>query len=70
MIRGIIEFIEPDAKGNYKYEEFAITADEVHALEELVINVGKEIINLDFWDKRCDDADCEYCKLRDIMLQG
>ncbi len=70
MVQGIVEFIEPDAKGSYKFEQFDITAEEVHALEEQVIFVGKEIINLDFWERRCDDKDCEYCKLRDIMLQG
>ncbi|PIV70643.1 hypothetical protein COW57_04170, partial [Candidatus Roizmanbacteria bacterium CG17_big_fil_post_rev_8_21_14_2_50_39_7] len=22
------------------------------------------ILNLSFWDTRCEDKDCEYCKLR------
>ena len=30
-------------------------------------NDFKEIINLDFWDKSCDDPKCEYCHMRETM---
>ncbi len=66
--QAVIDFIEPDAKGNYKHEIFDITDEEVQALEQQIIFVANEILNLSFWDRRCDDKDCEYCKLRDIML--
>ncbi len=67
MISGEIDFIEPDTKGNYKKEKFEIKKEEVNELEEQINKVAKEIINLDFWDRLCDDAKCEYCNMRKIM---
>jgi len=67
MISGEIDFIEPDIRGNYKKEKFEIKKEEVNELEEQINNVAKEIINLDFWDKLCDDAKCDYCNMRKIM---
>jgi hypothetical protein len=29
--------------------------------------VGNEILNLSFWDKYCDDQNCEFCQLRKMM---
>ena len=67
MISGEIDFIEPDVKGNYKKEKFKIERGEVKELEEQINKVAKEIINLDFWDKSCDDPKCEYCRMRKTM---
>ena len=62
-----IDFIEPNDKGQYKKEAFEITDQEV---EELVIEINRvadEILNLKFWNRICDDKDCEYCALRKMM---
>ena len=68
MKEGVIDFIEPDEKGNFKSEKFIITDQMVKDLEKEIIRVSEDIINLEFWDKRCDDTKCEYCKLRDLTM--
>jgi DNA helicase-2/ATP-dependent DNA helicase PcrA len=67
MISGDIDFVEPDAKGNYKKERMIISDDEVRELEEKIREVAAEIRTLAFWDKKCDDKECEYCALRETM---
>jgi DNA helicase-2/ATP-dependent DNA helicase PcrA len=67
MVSGEIDFIEPDKNGNYKKEKFEISKKEVKELEEQIKTIGKEIINLDFWNKSCSDPKCEYCNMRKIM---
>jgi DNA helicase-2/ATP-dependent DNA helicase PcrA len=67
MKDGVIQFIEPDDRGAMHREEFAITAGEVKALEKLVVDVAREILDLSFWDKGCHKPDCKYCDLRKGM---
>jgi len=67
MISGDIDFIEPDEKGRYHKEHFEIEDEEVIELKETIHETAKEILNLSFWDSRCEKKDCEYCKLRENM---
>lgn len=68
MQTGTIDFVEPDEKtGKYKREEFSITKKEVDKLSETINNVAKEIYNFEFWNKKCESAECEFCALREIM---
>ncbi len=67
MNDGVLDFIEPNQSGKYKKECFKITNDEVTELKEEIRHVSNEIMNLSFWDKRCDDPKCEACALRDLM---
>lgn len=67
MKEGVIEFIEPDQSGRYRKESFLVENKEVEELKKLVKQTAKEILNLSFWDKFCDDKDCEYCALRKLM---
>ena len=67
MSSGDIDFIEPDAKGRYHKERFEIEEGEVDELKETIANSAKEIMDLSFWNERCDNKDCEYCALRDKM---
>ncbi len=67
MTEGVISFIEPDQKGRYHKESFYITKEEVAALKDVILNVSEEIFNLSFWNKFCDDPQCEYCALRKVM---
>lgn len=62
-----VDFIEPNDKGQYKKESFMINDDEVAELEQLILKVSSEIMNLKFWNKTCDDKDCEFCELRRMM---
>jgi DNA helicase-2/ATP-dependent DNA helicase PcrA len=66
----IIDFIEPDDRGRYHREQFFVTDGEVIELVTLIQKVSKEILDLDFWDKRCDDKKCEYCRLREMVEEG
>lgn len=63
MISGELDFIEPDNNGKYRKDRFEIIDKEVEDLKNLVIEKAREIYNFDFWDKSCEDKDCEYCRL-------
>lgn len=67
MTSGDIDFVEPDDKNKYKKESFSILKEEINELEGLIKKTAHEILELEFWEKRCDDKDCEYCALRDMM---
>lgn len=67
MQEGVIDFVEPDQKGRFHQERFIIDESEVAELRKTVETVAEEIYNLSFWDKRCDEKDCDYCKLRDFL---
>lgn len=68
MQTGTIDFVEPDPKsGVFKKEIFEITDDHVRELEQQIQDVATEIHSMSFWDTRCDDKDCEFCALRDLM---
>jgi DNA helicase-2/ATP-dependent DNA helicase PcrA len=67
MELGTIDFVEPNKKGKYQHESFALGEKEVEALESLVKKVANEIQNLSFWNTRCKRPACEYCALRESM---
>ncbi len=67
MNNGIIEFLEPNDAGVYKREVFEITDKETQELLDLVIATADDIVNLSFWGKKCNDHDCEYCSLRELI---
>jgi succinate dehydrogenase/fumarate reductase-like Fe-S protein len=67
MVSATIDFVEPDDKGKYKQENFTVMKEEEQELIDLIKKVSAEILNLDFWDKSCDDKDCEFCQLRQMM---
>lgn len=67
MISGQIDFTEPDAKGKYHKEVFYINDDEVSELEELIKEKVAEIMDLKFWNERCNKKECEFCALRDLV---
>ncbi|NQV88093.1 MAG: ATP-dependent helicase [Parcubacteria group bacterium] len=66
MVSGEIDFIEPDEKGKYKREKFDIDNKEVVTLKDIIKKTAKEILELSFWDKTCDDKECDYCALRSL----
>lgn len=67
MKEGVIDFMEPNDKGDYKKEAFEVTKENVTELEDLIKKIAEEIVTLSFWDKRCDNKDCDYCRLRNLM---
>lgn len=67
MQSGTIDFVEPSDTGKYKKETFEITNEEMSELTDTIQRVADEIRNLSFWDKICDDKNCEYCRLRTFV---
>jgi len=61
---GEIDFVEPNARGNYKKEKFFIHNEEKEKLIETIKKASKEIMDLSFWDKGCNEKDCRYCAFR------
>jgi len=64
MTKGVIEFVESAVDGDIKNESFTIEDSEVKELIATIREMKDSILNLSFWDTRCEDKDCEYCKLR------
>jgi DNA helicase-2/ATP-dependent DNA helicase PcrA len=58
MKTGELDYIE-----QCKKEKFEITEAEIEDLKKLIKEKANEIYNLEFWNKSCDEKDCEYCKL-------
>lgn len=50
MAEGALDFVEPDEKGNYHREAYAITESEVEEMKALVEKVSREILDLSFFD--------------------
>ena len=67
MVSGEIDFVQPDDKGKYHKEKFTVTDEDMIELKDVIKNTAKEILALDFWDKKCDKKGCEYCKIREMM---
>ncbi len=67
MDKAVLDFVEASDKKEPVKREFEIPNEAIDLLEKDVIKVGHEILNLEFWDKYCDDKDCEFCKLRKMM---
>lgn len=67
MQSGVIDFIEPSENGKYHKEVFEISDEEVKELENLIIKISNEILSLSFWDKKCEEKDCEFCRLREMV---
>ena len=68
MTSGEIDFVEAEKNtGKFYKERFEITTDDVQDLEYKIQDVTAEILGFGFWDRRCEDKKCEYCKLRGVM---
>ena len=68
MVSGEIDFVESEKRTDKLYKEkFEITDEDTRELEYKIQDVVTEIRGFSFWDMRCDNKNCEYCKLRDIM---
>jgi len=67
MVAGEIDFIQPDSRGQFHKEQFEISDTDVADLEREILRVFSEIWNLDFWEKRCEQKECRYCELREMM---
>jgi DNA helicase-2/ATP-dependent DNA helicase PcrA len=62
-----LDFLQPDTKGKMHKETFEITNDHVESLCTEIDRAVKEIWDLSFWERRCEEEECEFCRLRDLM---
>ncbi len=67
METGEIDFVEPNKQGKYKREKFVVTEEEVDALIEVVKKASEEILTLSFWNRECEDDDCNFCEMRKLL---
>lgn len=72
MEEGILQFVEPNDKGEIKEFTFNPTDEEVDELKETIKKVADEILNLKFWDEPCDpkalgEGNERYCELVEEM---
>ena len=65
MIAAQIDFVEPDEKGRCKRQNIIVTQEESDILKAEIIRIANEIRSLVFWNQKCDDKSCPYCKLRE-----
>ncbi|PIR41548.1 MAG: hypothetical protein COV31_00360 [Candidatus Yanofskybacteria bacterium CG10_big_fil_rev_8_21_14_0_10_46_23] len=61
-----IDFVEPNSSGNYKKEEFFIEKSEVAELKGVILKAVQEIKNLSFWEGRCEDKACQFCRWQNL----
>lgn len=69
MKKGTLDFVEPNDRGIWKREEFEVEERQKKDLKELLKETADSIANLKFWDMRCEDKKCRYCRLRDILIK-
>ncbi len=66
--KGVVDFVEPDKSGKYRKELFEITVEDADALRKEISSIAAEIFDLKFWNKKCDDSSCEFCRLRETIV--
>ena len=67
MKEGVIQFVESNNWGNFRQESFVITDEEIQELKSTIYDMSENVQNLNFWESRCNDKNCRYCSLRDLM---
>ncbi len=68
MKYGEIDFISPNDRGIYKKESFEINDGDTIELRELIKKSATEIMGLSFLKSKCDDKQCEYCRLGKLLI--
>lgn len=64
MHEGVIEFVEPDDAGRIRRESFEMAESDIQELEAAIRAVSHDILGLSFWNARCDQEECSWCRLR------
>jgi DNA helicase-2/ATP-dependent DNA helicase PcrA len=66
VAEGAIAFVRPDPRGGFREVAIELGPDDAAAVEAEALAAAREIDVLAFWDRRCDDPKCEYCRMRDL----
>lgn len=67
MVKGVVEFIEPDKNGHFIQKEIFVTKDDLDLVKANIRFMWQKLHELDF---RCLDSsgECQYCQ--DILRVG
>lgn len=68
MRYGEIDFIAPNEAGRYKKERFEIGDAETEDLRKIIEKAAHEVLSLSFIDSKCDDKECQYCRLGGLLI--
>jgi len=68
--KGMLTFVEPDAKGVIHEEFFEISEEEIDVLKNEIIRVTQEITTGSFLTTPCDPSVSNYCTLAAHLLKG
>ncbi len=68
MVEGVIDFIEPNEKGKFSLERFDISHSDALSVKEETIKTATEILGFSFWENTCGKSDCEFCKLKSVLI--
>ncbi len=70
MKYGEIDFIEPNDAKKYKKERFEVSEKEVEELKEVIKQMAKEVVGLEFVEKGCGEKECEFCRLGKLLNEN
>ena len=68
--KGVLDFVEANERKIWKREEFEIGEKEKKDLKDLLQETAQSIRTLKFWNDRCGEKICKYCRLRNIITSG
>lgn len=63
---GSIAFVRADSRGQFREVSVPLDAADLEAVEAEALAAAREIDALAFWDRRCEDQKCEYCRMREL----
>jgi DNA helicase II / ATP-dependent DNA helicase PcrA len=64
---GVVDYLIPNERGNYGENIFSISEEEKDALVNVIKKTAEDIKTFSFWNERCSQKECPYCKLREMM---
>jgi hypothetical protein len=69
VIEAMLDFIEPNERGNYKRESFVISDAEVAELKETIKVMVEDVRTLGFLTKKCESEDPHLVALSQIVRE-
>lgn len=69
VIEAMLDFIEPNERGNYKRESFVISDAEVAELKETIQLMVEDVRTLSFLTKKCESEDPHLVALSEIVRE-
>ena len=61
--QSVLDFVEPNKKGQFEQHSFPVTSAHLAELEKEINQCAEEILSLKFLNNGCGEKDCEWCHL-------